>query len=226
MKKNMRVRFLRCFIALSLSITFAHFAVAKSTSTQASKDRHGFYLGPSVGYGSTDWSFLTTDKDSAAAVSSPIAAKDKGAVFGGIIGYQFNNYFALEASYMHFSTSKITFAPYSAYWPLLPTKKTIESRTQQYAMYMKLMLPLHVLGETSLFSGVGLEVTHRSDELVKRQNNLGGIFNVGLLHYFTKHIGAEVAFSYSTGAGRSETEPAFHYIPFLYQGHLAIFYMF
>ena len=225
--------FVRLACVVTLGFAVVNVAMAKSAITAASKDstpfvRSGFYLGPSIGYGSTDWSFLTTDKNSAAAVSSPISASDEGMVYGLIAGYQINNYFAVEGSYMHYPQSKITFAAFSAYWPLAETTTTIKSQTQQFALYLKLLVPLHIhfLGDTSIYSGVGAEETYRSDKLAKQGNKLGAIFTGGIIHFFTRHIAVEGGFDYSTGAGRSEVLPAHHYIPFLYQGHVALLYYF
>ena len=198
-----------------------------AAQTNTSFTRHlGFYIGPSVGYGSTNWKFLTTKDLTTAATSSPIGAKDTGAVYGAIGGYQINPYFAVEASYMHYPASQITFAGYNMYWDGRPNPTTIESRTQQAAFYLKLMVPFNFWGDTNVYSGIGLEETFRSDVLDRQHNKLGGMFVGGIIHFFNPHIASEVGFDFSTGSAEAETGVAYHYIPFLYQGHLTLLYYF
>ena len=91
---------LLCFYVLSLN------AYAETT--------HHWYLGPTAGYASTNWGFLVTpDKDehghfNLAAMSAPIDSKDKGVTLGAILGYKFNDRFAIQASFNSFSDAQIT----------------------------------------------------------------------------------------------------------------------
>lgn len=187
---------------------------------------HGFYLGPSVGYGSTNWSFLTTEPNSPAAAASPISADDSGLVYGVIMGYQLSNYFAIEGDYMHYPLSHITFEAYSDYWPDSDSNVTISSNSQQIGLYLKLFVPFQFLGNTRVFSGIGIEDTMRFDSLAAQNNRIGGIFTGGLIHFFTNKIAAETAFDYSTGAGKASAYPAYYYTPFLYQAHFVLMYYF
>lgn len=207
-----------------LLVCLSSVVFAKSSGTN-SQGPHGFYIGPSIGYGSTDWSFLTAKETSAAASSSPIAAKDKGLVYGAMLGYQFNRFFALEASFMQFPKSSITFRNFSFYWPDRENKTTISSNTQAYALYGKFIIPTWVK-KFNVFAGAGVKYTRRRDELAKPGNRWGGIFVVGAMYHFTKHIAAELAIDYYTGYGKSEILPAYDYVPFLYQGHFAVLYYF
>lgn len=183
------------------------------------------YIGISGGYGSTTWSQLTVNSSSPAAASSPIAANDDGFVWGFLLGYQFSKNFALEANYMNFPKSTITFAPFSFYFPTNPNSVTINSYTHAFSLFAKFIVPIHFVNHLSVFANAGAEYTHR-DDILADKGRLGAIFGFGFIYALSQHISAQLAAQFYTGYGKAEILPANDYIPFLYQIQLALAYHF
>lgn len=184
-----------------------------------------FYLGPTLGIGSTNWNMLTTTESSPAAVSSPIAAKDKAMTWGMLAGYQLDESFALEASYQDFGTSRLTFAWGSIYFPDSTSNVTISSRSDEAALYGKFITPIKPLPHTHAFAEGGLAVSGRYDTLA-HTHRVDGIFGLGFSYQFNKCLSLQAAFQLTTGYGRATIRPAQEYVPFLYQGQLALLYHF
>lgn len=180
-----------------------------------------FYLGPSLGYGSTTWGMLVTT-DEMASYSAPIAAKDDGGVIGGVMGYQFTPSFGLEADYMHFSDSMVTFGAYSIYCDgMCPDDFTIRSKTSALSIFGKFTIPFAKY--FAAFANAGVAVIFRKDEFANKAH-AGGVFGVGLEYFFSKYVMTQLAFQFYTGYGKSESEPALDFIPFLWQIHAIIAY--
>lgn len=195
-------------------------------STYANATSAPFYIGTSLGYGSTDWDMLVTQKDSPASLSSPIGADDDGFVWGFLMGYYLCSNFALETDYMHFAKATITFENPNVYWPDQFTgTTTITSNTSAVNLMGKFIIPSYLLTQLNLFANAGLALIIRNDVLAKKTHP-GGIFGVGAIYTFAHHIMSQIAFQFYTGYGRSEVKPAVDYIPFLWQIHFVLAYRF
>ena len=134
-------------------------AIIYSSCAQAD-NRDGFYIGPSVGYASTDWGFLVTPELTSsgdwnlAAASAPIGASDNGMNFSALGGYRFSKYIAVEGSFTHLANSQITLD--SANYILHPPAHDIDvpgdtftfsTETKTIALQLKLFFyhPSHLL---------------------------------------------------------------------------------
>ena len=194
----------------------------------------GFYIGPSMGYASTDWGFLVTPNFlpngdwNMAAASAPVAAKDSGADFSVLAGYRFSKYFAIEGSYSYFHNTHVTLdsANYILDKHHVTTTGgtyTFNSKTQAIALQLKLSLPITFWGlkNLSVFSSLGPEVTFRKD-MFADTSRIGGVFGAGLDYDFNSRISSQLYFNYYTGYGESNVYPVEGYMPFIYQINTAI----
>jgi opacity protein-like surface antigen len=225
------VRALR-FSLLTLLLGLAGLAGATVKHQQVSyHNPYPFYVGVSGGYGTTDWGMVTANEyDSAGftnpvALSMPINAKDKGLTYGFIVGYQPSPMFAIEANYTRFPTSKLTFTPYSYYWPDADEYITIPSSTYTYGLSGKFIVPVKGTDHFKAFASAGLSVVSRHDILASTQR-VGAVFGVGTSYKITSHWSSEFGFQYYTGYGRSSILPAQDYIPFAYKAYLSVLYHF
>lgn len=207
------------FLFISIILSFS-----LGTAFAGSPDTHVFrpflYFGPSIGYGSTNWQLLVATDD-LAQFSAPSAAKDNGGVVGGVLGFQFTPQFALEADYMHFSDSFITFHAWSIYCPDCDNDFTIRSHTSALSLFGKFTIPFAKY--FAAFANAGVEITFRKDSLANKTNP-GGVFGIGLEYFFSKYVLTQLAFQFYTGYGKSESKPAVDFIPFLWQIHAIIAY--
>lgn len=221
---------------MTLKSWYRFFVLMGSLTTMACaaepelRQPYPFYVGATGGYGTTDWSMLVTQEYvngalNPAALSSPVLAKDKGITWGFLMGYQPSPVFALEVNYTRFPTSKITFAPFSAYWPDADDYTTIISSTYTYGMSGKFLIPLKGTKQFNAFASAGLSIVSRSDPMVSTKR-IGAVFGTGLVYHITPTWSTELGFQYYTGYGRSSILPANDYIPFAYKGYLAAQYHF
>lgn len=172
-----------------------------------------FYLGFTVGRGSTNWSgmvdkhAITDDSD----LSVPVRAEDTGFVWGGMAGYEFSPLFAVEFNYRHYSTSELHFDDMNQYFE---TAQNMPSRTQSINLVAKVMVPIFRTG-FRFYSELGPAYTYRRDVLANTGHMaaaFGGGFNLNI----TTHLMTQIGFNYTTGYGKSETAPVKDYFPFLY----------
>lgn len=195
----------------------------------ASSVNYPIYVGILAGYGSTNWNSLANhDKDYSDQVLTtvPEKADDTGLDYGAFIGYQFTPNYALEFEYRKFKTSDIFFNyPDSIY--VDPAGNRIydfRSTTFNIALVNKLILPLP--NNFSVFSGLGPSMTYRRDELAKRTQEAGVTFVVGANYDVNERVILGIEGDYSSGWGKSEYYPVYHYIPFLYSANLKLAYRF
>lgn len=214
---------------------------ASWVSLTAAYADHPFYIGASLGYGSTDWSELVNqdpNPDNAPLVldASPDSAKDSGRDYGFFIGYTFTPNYALELSYRRFQTSYVHFnILYSLYeygdgTPI----QDFYSSTYNYSLLNKFIW--NVTNSFSLFSDLGPGYTHRSDILANASNGISygpssiaqivATFGAGANYEITPHFMATVEGDYSTGWGKSELYPVDDYVPFLYSVDFKLAYRF
>ena len=78
-----------------LSVFFSLLPVSNAYATHKDFNYPHFYLGGSIAYGQTTWSELTSN-DFVVEVSAPKTAVDFGTTWGGFMGYQFDQAFAVE----------------------------------------------------------------------------------------------------------------------------------
>lgn len=182
------------------------------------------YFGFSSGYGATTWSMIATANTitNPAILSAPVGAKDTGYVWGFLLGYYIDSFFAVEFNYMHFPLTTITFFPASLYFPNSINPVTITSKTASYSLFGKFIIPTHLIKNLSAFANAGLAITCRKDILANK-HHAEAIFGAGLI-YIIGQVSAQVAFQYYTGYGKSEMLPAYDFIPFLYQVQFALAY--
>ncbi len=193
--------------------------------------KHPFYFGGSVGYGSTDWSEITTSPSTAtqvnlAAETAPIGAKDDGFAWGGFIGYQFSKHFTLEGVYTRYHSTVVSFQ--TDITPNLYGIEQFRTNTHSYSLLGKIMVPF---GFTNVYvyADAGVTYVHRNDVQVtpdpnnppvafdkRSKGHFGPSFGFGLAYNLTEHLFAEGAFQYTTGYGKADVKPAEDYIPFVY----------
>lgn len=186
-----------------------------------------FYMGAAVGYGSTDWSMLVTSPSSVAAASAPIGAKDKGLSYGFLAGYHITKNFAIEADYFHLRKSIIHFRAFSNYKPFNDKETFMPSKTSVYALDAKFFVPVSVISSRlKAYAQAGMGVVHRNDILADTYR-IGGVFGAGFDYPLTQALTAELAFQYYTGFGNAKNvDPAYDYVPFVYQAYGALTYRF
>ena len=198
------------------------FALHTLESLKSAKNR--LYLGLEFGWGTTDWSQLiaraaNTDEFSMVSLSAPIAAHDGGFVYGVMLGYEVQSYFAWEMNYMRFPNTRVNFDPISLY-----SIDVMTSRTHAYNLIGKFSVPISTLNLRG-FSSMGVSLIRRHDVL-SSTNHLCPTFGAGMSYFFKRHIMAELAFQYYAGYGKAVIRPAINYIPFLYTVHLKLGYRF
>ena len=96
------------FLSLCLKF-FCALMIIKSSFAADDKFTHPFYVGATGGYGATTWSGLVPNQDNqnlAMSLSTPIKVTEGGAIWGAFGGYEFNKFFAIEASYNKYQDAK------------------------------------------------------------------------------------------------------------------------
>lgn len=200
------------------SIVSAAYAGGDPLSSPPFHFRH-FYAGVSVGYGETSWRELASNDD-LVSVSVPFSAHDYGALWGGFLGYQFGDSFALEATYRRYPNTRISFDEYSFYFPSVEFSST----NQVYSLISKFILPFANY-RLNAFLDAGVAVTHRSDVLTK-VTRVAPTFGLGLMTNLSRRVIAELGFEYYVGYGKSSHVPANDYVPFLFGVYLSVGYRF
>ncbi len=195
-----------------------------------------FYIGASVGYGSTDWSMLTALPGQAASSVSPVSADDTGVTGGFMVGYQFSKMFAFEFSYSHFPRTTLKFDPWSIYWNNDvrqdddPITRYLHTDTDAFGFVGKFIVPVRDTDSFFAFASAGLGIVHRSfeeyEDIFPPTNHVGATFGVGMIFVINRHLTAETAFQYYTGYGKAADGPVIKYVPFLYQGYIDLAYHF
>lgn len=192
---------------------------------------HPFYVGALLGYGSTDWSDLksncngiTQSQCEQLQDSAPTSAGDSGAVWGFTAGYEVQDHFAFEASYMDFPNTTIHFADFNFYPQLNYSGASVVSETYVYELIGKFMVPILGTGIRG-FADAGMAVTHRSD-ILNTFYHVNPTFGVGLDYVFNPHWMVDTEFQYIAGYAKATITPADDYSPFLYTVHVLLAYRF
>ena len=177
---------------------------------------HPLYFGGVGGWGSTTWNGLVPNvenQNSAIVVSTPIAVKEGGAVWGLSLGYELTKFFALEANYMAFPDATLTFDEYSLF-AFDEDSLVLNTQTQTVSVSGKIML---LIPDTTLrfFSSAGIASVFRKDQ-INEGYRISPTFGFGFNFLFNERLMAEVGANYTAGYGQSEINPVTHFVPFLY----------
>lgn len=216
MFNNKKKSLLLLFFLLSSSFCFA----------ETNSSKHPFYFGTIAGYGSTTWTGLVPfDMDNLAMkLSTPIKVEEGGSVWGFLTGYEFNSFFALEASYMNFPESDLYFDAMSLFSMDHDMQQFLSTKTETVSLMAKLMIPV-AQSKVRVFSSVGAAGVHRRDILI-HDWHAGPTFSAGINYNFVEHIMGEIAANFTAGYGESEINPINSYIPFLYSVAAHLIYRF
>ena len=189
---------------------------------------HPFYAGIELGWGDTDWGQLvakgnTPDELVTLSLSTPIAAGDNGLVYGLMVGYEISTYFALEANYMRFPNTSVTFDALSLYTAEHGVVH-MTSSTYVYNFVGKFMVPIDHT-QWRGFANAGAALTHRDDPLVNA-GHITATFGIGVNYVFRLRYFLEFAFQYYAGYDKATLRPALDYTPFLYTLHMKLGFRF
>lgn len=178
------------------------------------KFRYPFYFGVGAGYGATTWKQLVSNNQTAAmTLSTPIATNEGGTVFNIFGGYEVIPAFAIEASYLHYPSTKVIFDEMSLF-AFDHGSTELTTRTETLSLSGKFMV---VIPRTTIraYSSVGAAGVHR-DDYVDNTWILAASFGAGFNYNVTEHVMLELGANYATGSGQAELDPAEHYVPFTY----------
>jgi hypothetical protein len=194
---------------------------------QAETTYRPFYLGAIGGYGSTTWNGLVPIKGKqnlAINISTPIEVREGGALWGLLVGYEFNSYVALEANYMRFPKATVIFDPISLFSFINDGQTEFISHTESVSLMGKIMFPI-CNTRMRIYSSAGVAGLHRNDILADRWR-VNPTFGVGFNYHFTDRFTGELGGNYIAGYGESQINPTETYIPFLYSISLRLAYYF
>ncbi|MGD9153754.1 MAG: outer membrane beta-barrel protein [Gammaproteobacteria bacterium] len=101
-----RLSFLVLTCLLSIFISSTTYAASASTYRPCQFIRTGFYLGAAVGATDTNHKITAFNNPQTSAVVENGVVDNDGFGFRGLVGYQFNKYFAGEAGFTKFARAK------------------------------------------------------------------------------------------------------------------------
>ena len=176
-----------------------------------------WFVGGVVGYGSTTWQGLvpeTSKQNAALNLSTPIDAEEGGVAWGIVGGVEAFKNFHLQLDYMHYPRATVYFDPDSLYSINNNDSTEFSSETYTWSVQGKFLVPWR---DTNIkfFASGGAAWIARRDDLLK-EDTASPTFGIGVNYTFNSHIMSEIAFTYTSGNGQSELNPAEHFIPFLY----------
>lgn len=207
--------------------TFSCFFSTTPCHAHFSSVHHPFYLGVSVGYGSTTWEGLVPKDENqnlAISMSTPVEVTEGGAMVSALAGFEVNSYFAIETAYMRFPDATVSFNESSLFSFDNDGLLSFETKTEALSLMGKVMVGI---GHTParLFSSAGIANVHREDALIDNWR-ISPAFGVGLNYRFRDRLMGEIAGNYIAGYGESQLSPADAYFPFLYAVSFRLMYMF
>lgn len=206
-------RYCCCLLAIVSCLSVSECAVSSSGNLSD----HSFYVGMGAGYGSTTWFGLVPrgeNNNSAMSLSTPLSVQEGGPAWNAFAGYEFTDYFALEASYAHFPRAEITFDPLSLFSFLNDEQTELFSNTATASIMAKIFMRFPNT-RMRLWSGAGLGLIYRSD-MVLHDRHVSPTFSVGVNYLFNDRLMSEIAAVYTAGYGESQLNPTETYFPFLY----------
>jgi hypothetical protein len=192
-----------------------------------SQDDHRFYVGGIGGYGSSTWQGLVPSQENlngAISISTPIHVEEGGRVWGGMFGYEFMPYFAVEGSYVSYPDAEVVFDQFSIFSFDNEGLRGFTTRTESLSFMGKAMF---FIPKTPfrIFSSAGIATVHRQDMLLD-QWRATPTFGAGLNAHLSPSLMGEIAGQYIAGFGESQLKPTSSYFPFLYSLSLRLAYFF
>lgn len=192
--------------------------------------QHPFYIGPELGYGSTNWGMLVINcdpKDSMCrkellSISAPVSANDTGFLWGATIGYEIKPQWALETTFTDFALARIYFDKDDSYTSRKYNVTSIHSHTWAWQLVAKFMTSIgntHIRG----FANAGIDLTSRQDEIINTFR-INPTFGIGINYLIQPRLMVEFGFQYVAGFGRCTEIPGTYYIPFLFSLTGKLFY--
>jgi len=206
-----------------LAIFFVFFLLSEATCAcvyPCHSFNHSFlYAGVSLNYAKTTWSELCS-QDTIVEVSTPYATQDEGISWGGVVGYEFSNLFAIEANYTRYPDTIIYIDSFSFYYPV--TQFT--SHTEAASLIGKIILPL-INDRIDAFLDAGIGVIRRRDPIAN-VIRATPTFGLGFKSNVSRHFITSVGFEYYMGYGKSERMPVNDFVPFLVALYVRLAYRF
>lgn len=178
--------------------------------------KHPFYIAGMGGWGSTTWQGLVPkaeNQNSAISISTPVAAKEGGAVWGVALGYEFLPAFAVEADYMAFPKATITFDEYSIY-AFEQNSLILYSNAHTVSLSVRVMVMIPKT-DIRFYSSGGIAEVIREDQ-INNASRVSPTFAFGFNKMLTDRIMVEIGTNYTAGYGESEINPVNDFVPFLY----------
>ena len=172
-----------------------------------------WYLGTLAGFGTTNWSKITTT-DITLQNSLPSHAKDTGLTWGILIGDNINQHYGIEFRYQHYKNSAISFADYNEYAPPPYANNAFTMISKSYNIALLGKLQAQPKSYLNIYSLIGLSYTHRSDRLANI-GGLGGFFGAGFTFSICKQWALGPEFDFVTGNEKVTLYPSETYLPFL-----------
>lgn len=176
---------------------------------------HPFYVGIQGGYGNTDWARLIS-QDDASATATPEEATGDGFAYGGLVGYQFAERLAIEADYLRFPDSDLTFLT-----PNIYNVTSLTSKTQYFSIIAKIFVLTN--SDFRIFGDMGWGKVLREDEMADI-SNAGVTFGVGADYSISEHWLALFSFEYTPGTGVAAENASALYVPYVYSMTLGLAY--
>ncbi len=213
-------------LILFLQISICAIVCGRSTAATNSF-QYPTYVGIAGGYGSTTWKGLVPNKENqnlAMSLSTPTEAIEGGGVWGLFAGYEFNPFFALEASYFQYPIAQVYFDNISIFSHSNHGLTSFTTQTEATTLTAKIML---IVPKTKLraYSSFGAANVRRKDFLFNNWH-ISPTFGFGFNYNFTAHIMGEFGGSYVAGYGEAQLNPTEVYVPFLISGFVRLAYRF
>lgn len=210
-----------------LFVSFLMLLILTKSWSSSSAKHYPFYVGFIGGYGSTTWDGLvpnSNNKNTAMSTSTPVEVDEGGAVWGALIGYELNPYFAIEANYLRFPDADVIFDEFSLFTFKNNGTTFFTTQTEAVSVIGKIMMDIPST-RLKAYSGAGIANLHRED-LVLDEWRVSPTFELGFIYPVSEHFIAELTGNYIAGFGESQLNPADTYFPFLYSVTARLAYRF
>lgn len=191
--------------------------------------KYHWYVGGLAGFGTTTWGALAPNPNlkeyNSLIQSTPTKVSEGGAIYGGLVGYEFSPYFAVEAAYMRYPNAIIHSDPNYSFLVDEYNVSEFSTQTETVNVLAKVMVFVPGTNGVRFYSGIGGAGVHRKDILLDGWK-FTPAFALGFNYNFTEHIMAELAGTFTAGYGEPRLIAALGYYPFLYSGQAKLAYRF
>src|SRR3990167_8760798 len=149
--------------------------------------KNPLYLGVNSGYGSTIWKGLVpreTYQLAALSLSTPTDVHEGGFIWGGAVGFEFSERWAVEFNYLDYPKATIFFDENSLFAFENDGETRFETKTEALSLMAKIMLPV---GQRPIraYSSIGVGWIHRKD-MINRTWLVVPSFGVGLNYSYAQ----------------------------------------